>query len=78
MNIVVRNPALVGLWRHLPASSAPDIGIAVPTMIPIYPNVIAAGRRAPSFDDRNRRPQLNYDVGSRGAKSQRARKNNSY
>jgi hypothetical protein len=76
-NVVVRYPALVRLRRHLPASGIPLISVAVPTMIPVNPYVIAAGRRSAMLDDSNWWTQTNYNVSSRGAESQRTGKNNS-
>jgi len=77
MNIVVRYPALVRLGRHLPASGAPYISVAVPTMIPVNPHVIAAGRRPAMLDDGNWWTKTNYNISSRGAESQRTGENNS-
>jgi hypothetical protein len=77
MNIVVRYPALVRLRRHLPASGGPYISVAVPTLIPVNPHVIAAGRRPAMLDDSYWWTKTNYNVSSRGAESQRTGKNNS-
>ena len=76
-NVVVRYPALVRLRRHLPASGGPHISIAVPTMIPVNPHVIAAGRSPAMLDYGDWWTKTNYNVGSRGAESQRTGENNS-
>jgi hypothetical protein len=77
VNIVVRYPVLMRLRRHLPTSGIPLVGVAVPTMIPANPHVIAAGRRSAILDDGNWWTKTNYNVGSRGAESQRTGENNS-
>jgi hypothetical protein len=77
VNIVVRNPALVWLRRHLPASGVPLISVAVPTMIPVNPHVIAAGGRPAMLDDGDWWTKTNYNICRRGAESQRTGKNNS-
>jgi hypothetical protein len=77
MNIVVRYPVLVRLRRHLPASGVPLIRVAVPTMIPVNPHVIPAGRRPAMLDNSDWRTKTNDNIGSRGAESQRTGKNNS-
>jgi hypothetical protein len=76
-NIVVGYPVLVGSRRHLPASGRPYVSIAVPTMISIDPDVIAARGLPAMFDDSDWRTKTNYDVGGCGAESQRASENNS-
>jgi hypothetical protein len=77
MNIVVRYPALVRLRRHLPTSAGPYISIAIPTVIPVNPHVIAAGRSPAMLDNSDWWTKTNYNVSSRGAESQRTGKNNS-
>jgi len=77
VNIVVRYPVLVRSRRHLPASGGPYISVAVPTMIPVNPYVIAAGRRSAMLDNSDWWTKTNDHIGSRGAESQRTGENNS-
>src|ERR1051326_2719869 len=44
VNPVMRDPAAVWLRRLFPPSRGPDVGVAVPTLVPGNPDVATAGR----------------------------------
>jgi hypothetical protein len=64
-------------WRPFPPSRAPDVGVAIPTMVPGDPNIFTAGRRPPPFDYSMGWPDANHNIARRSAEGQRARKNQS-
>src|ERR1039457_3898932 len=74
----MRYPALVRLWRHFPPSLVPRVSVAVPTMVPGNPHMVAAGSPPAPLDVNPGWSDANYNLGRRGAQGQRAYKNQSH
>jgi len=51
------NPSRANAWRRFPPARLPSVGIAVPALISVNPDVFAAGPKRAVFPDANRRPE---------------------
>ena len=67
-------PVGAGPRRLFPSSGSPNVGVAVPTVIPGDPHMGTAGPRTPIFDYDMGWRDADYHIGRRGAKGQHSRK----
>src|ERR1017187_3815853 len=75
----MRYPAGVRLWRLLPPSLVPVVGVAIPTMVPGNPHIVTSGLRSTVLDVNAGRSDANPNLsGGRAAEDQRAYKNQSH
>jgi len=78
VNPAMRYPVGMRTWRLFPPSRGPDVGVAIPTMLPGNPYVVTTGWWRPPLDHCMWRPDPNYNIGGAGAESQRTHKNQSH
>jgi hypothetical protein len=70
MRISGSNPSGTGAWRLFPPACLPTVGIAIPVLVSVDPDVIPARSNGPMLADANRGTKLNYDLGMSGYYSQ--------
>ena len=57
-----RHPFPTGVWRLFPPAGLPTVGIAIPVLVSLDPDVLPARSNGTLFVDANRGTKLNYDL----------------
>jgi hypothetical protein len=70
MNPAMGDPACVRVWGTIPTARNPDVAAAVPAVVAVDPDVLAAGTGTASFNDGSGRSNADHNLRKSGGRQQ--------